>query len=123
MRQADVGISLRGVADLAENEAEVIFLAADLNRLQQLLQQATTFQAQVENTFQVTAAPGLVNLAGVFILQSGLFTTIFLNHSGFYLGLVQMVQPRFKDKFTKVRNRLTAILNHRPLTVDQQRAH
>ena len=123
MRQADVGISLRGVADLVENEAEVIFLTADLNRLQQLLQAAATFQAQVETTFQVTAAPGLVNLAGVFILQSGLFTTIFLNHSGFYLGLVQMVQPRFKDKFTKVRNRLTAILNHRPLTVDQQRAH
>ena len=122
MRQADVGISLRGVADLAENEAEVIFLTADLNRLQQLLQQATTFQAQVENTFQVTAAPGLLNLAGVLLLQSGIFTTIILNNSGFYLGLVQMVRPRFMDEFSKVRHQLTAFVDQRPLTVDQQRA-
>lgn len=93
MRQADVGVSLRGLTDLAANEAQVILLAPDLRRLRPLLRAAAAFQQRVETTASLTYAPGLLTLAGVIFLQTGIYNAILVNQIGLLLGLHQTPPP------------------------------
>jgi len=87
MQQADISISVRGISAMAENQAQIISIDANLHRLSQLFHAAHSLEEQRQSTFQLTYTPGIINLAAVLGFQSGLLTSILLNSTGLLLGL------------------------------------
>ncbi|MFZ4663903.1 MAG: hypothetical protein ACOYNY_43300 [Caldilineaceae bacterium] len=109
MQQADVGVSLRGVADLAANEAQVILLEPSLHRLHYLLRAAASFQDEVQKTFYLTYLPGVLTLAGVLFLHTDLFSAILINNVGLFLAMRQEMRTLLAEEWTRIENCLESL--------------
>jgi cation transport ATPase len=103
MRQADVAISLRSVATLADDAAQVILLDERLDRITHLYDLAKRWQMQLHTISQALFLPGLLTIASTLFLNTGLMMAVLLDACGLFAGI-------YAVKFLTAPKRVTANL-------------
>ena len=97
LKKADVSVSLRGASSLATNTAQIILMDESLRQLAQLFQVAGDYDANLKTLLTVTFAPGLVSLAGVFLLGWGNVAALSLFNLSMIAGLVNAIWPALQN--------------------------
>ncbi len=76
MERADVSISLRGAASIANDAAHIIFLEDGLGRLCELRDIARELDRGLKRSWSIILAPNIACLAGVFTMGFGLMASV-----------------------------------------------
>lgn len=92
IKQADVSISLDGATHIARDLAQIIFMDSSLERLTDLLAIATSLEKTLHDTLKTLYTPVFINLAGTFLLDFGLLTTVLINNASLVMALRQTKQ-------------------------------
>lgn len=101
MKKAHVSISLRGASSIATDTANIIFMNGTLDNLDNLFQLAQEFKINTRNALMLAIIPGMLNLASVFLLHTGIYFALALYYINLPLGLTNSFLPIIEDKKKK----------------------
>ena len=93
LRKATVSISLAGATTVATDIAQVVFMDGSLARLPMLFDIAHEMEANMNNNFVLSVAPGAICIAGAFLLHFGMTAAMFTFFSGLFLGIGNSMMP------------------------------
>lgn len=97
MKKAHVSISLRGASSVATDTANIIFMNGTLDNLDKLFELAAEFKINTGNALMLAIVPGIINLACVFLLHTGIYFAIGLYYITLPIGLANSFLPIFED--------------------------
>ena len=123
MKKAHVSISLRGASSVATDTANIIFMNGTLDNLDRVFELATEFKTNAGNALMLAVAPGIINLACVFFLHTGIYFALGLYYIALPIGIANAFLPliedrKGKDKPVKKRAEMTKPL--RPVRASMQ---
>ena len=98
LKTANVSVSLRGASSLATNTAQIILMDEGLGKLPELFEVAADYDRNLRTLMYSTAGPGLVSLAGIFLLGTGTGTALALFNLSMIAGLVNGIWPALKQQ-------------------------
>jgi Cu2+-exporting ATPase len=101
LKKADVSISLRGASTLATDTAQVVFLEGGLSRLCELREIARDLDRNVNRSWSMIVAPNVANMIGVFMIGSGIMTSVITNNVSALAALANGLLPLRKVKRTE----------------------
>jgi len=93
LKKANASVSLRGATTIALDTAQIILRDQTLTALTDLFSLADRFQATMRVNFWASTVPGIFSLAGVYLLNFGVFAAGCLAWSGLALGLTNTMWP------------------------------
>jgi Cu2+-exporting ATPase len=96
IKNADVGISLRGASSVATDTAQVILMDGSLKQLCRLFELAGECKKKLHNTYSIIFIPPLIAISGVLFLHVGFFYTVIINQLGFLTGIANVSIPLLK---------------------------
>jgi P-type E1-E2 ATPase len=108
MKKAHVSISLRGASSIATDTANIIFMNGTLDNLDKLFQMALEFKINTRNALMLAIIPGILNIACVFLLHTGIYFAIGLYYTTLPIGLANAFLPLLEDK-KKEKNKLQPV--------------
>ena len=97
LKKADVSVSLRGASSLATDTAQIILMDETLKQLPKLFEVAGDYNANLKTLMTTTFLPGLVSLAGVFLLGTGNAAALLLFNMSMIAGLVNAIWPALQN--------------------------
>ena len=97
MKKAHVSISLRGASSVATDTANIIFMNGTLDNLDKLFELAREFKINTTNALMLAIIPGMINMACVFLLHTGIYFAIGLYYLNLPLGVANAFLPLFED--------------------------
>ncbi|MFH0786185.1 MAG: heavy metal translocating P-type ATPase, partial [Pseudomonadota bacterium] len=101
MKKAHVSISLRGASSIATDTANIIFMNGTLDNLDKLFEMATEFKINTRNALMLAIIPGVLNIACVFLVHTGIYFALALYYINLPLGLANSFLPIIEDKKKK----------------------
>jgi len=96
LKQADVGISLRGASLIATDTAHVVFMEQSLGKLCELLDIAHGLKRNVRNSWVMIIVPNAACIAGVFTLGFGIAASVVTNNVAGLGALANGIWPMRK---------------------------
>ncbi|ETX03408.1 MAG: hypothetical protein ETSY1_00160 [Candidatus Entotheonella factor] len=93
LQAAHVSVSLRGASSAATDTAQIILMDGSLNHLETLFAIADDFEANMETNRAITIAPGAINIAGIFLFNTGLPLAMVVRYTTLLAGLGNTLQP------------------------------
>lgn len=100
LKSAHISISLKGASSAATDTAQIIFMDGTLNPLTNLLYFSDEFEHTMHNNLLLSVAPGVLNIAGVYLLHFGIAASMGLFYTGTATGLINTVLPLAKHQRT-----------------------
>ncbi len=98
MKKAHVSISLRGASSVATDTANIIFMNGTLDNLDKLFELAKEFKINTGNALMLAIIPGIINIASVFLLHTGIYFALGLYYITLPIGLANSFLPLMEDK-------------------------
>ncbi|OAD20513.1 translocating P-type ATPase, partial [Candidatus Thiomargarita nelsonii] len=98
LKSAQVSISLKGASSVATDTAQIIFMDGTLERLQTLFQLSDEFEQTMNGNLVGSIVPGVINIAGVFFLHTGIAVGMGLYYLGSLVGLGYTLYPLVKHQ-------------------------
>jgi heavy metal translocating P-type ATPase len=96
LKQADVGISLRGASLIATDTAHVVFMEQSLGKLCELLDIAHDLKRNVRNSWIMIVVPNAACIGGVFTLGFGIAASVVTNNVAGLGALANGIWPMRK---------------------------
>ncbi len=96
LKQADVGISLRGASLIATDTAHVVFMEQSLGKLCELLDIAHDLKRNVRNSWVMIVVPNAACIAGVFTMGFGIAASVVTNNVAGLGALANGIWPMRK---------------------------
>lgn len=93
MQKASVSISLRGATTVATDTAQIILMGENLTHLPLLFDIADRFDENMKNNLVISVVPGAICIAGVFLLNFGVYASMMLYYAGLALGVLNSTRP------------------------------
>jgi heavy metal translocating P-type ATPase len=93
MKKAHVSISLKGASTIATDLAQIILTEGELYKICQLFDLSTNLEANLRKSLFFSAIPGVINIGSVFLLNTGLATSIIIDLTTFFIGLENAMRP------------------------------
>ncbi|OQW91940.1 MAG: hypothetical protein BWK78_03180 [Thiotrichaceae bacterium IS1] len=93
MRQAKVSISLQGATSIATDVAEIILMDGSLTQLPDLFEISKNLESNLQSSFNISIAPGVIKVGGFFLLNFGLLTAILIDGVFFLVGIANSMRP------------------------------
>lgn len=100
LKSAHISISLKGASSAATDTAQIIFMDGTLNPLTNLLYFSDEFEHTMHNNLLLSVVPGVLNIAGVYLLHFGIAASMGLFYTGTATGLINTVLPLAKHQRT-----------------------
>jgi heavy metal translocating P-type ATPase len=101
MKKAHVSISLRGASSVATDTANIIFMNGTLDNLDKLFELAKEFKINTGNALMLAIIPGIINIASVFLLHTGIYFALGLYYITLPIGLANSFLPLYEDRKRK----------------------
>ena len=101
LKQAHVSISLQQAADIATDNAQIVFMNENLQQLLTLLSLAKKAEKNLKNTFLAGIIPSGAILGGVFLLNFGLPMAITCYTAGMVTSMSNAMLPLLDNKSNK----------------------
>ena len=98
LKKANVSVSLRGATTVATDTAQIVLIDHGLRQLIELFTLADEFNRNMRANLIAALAPGLLNIAGIFVLHWGLYTTIALTNLGLLNNLRIAMLPLLRHR-------------------------
>jgi len=98
LKSAQVSISLKGASSVATDTAQIVFMDGTLERLQTLFQLSDEFEQTMNGNLVGSIVPGVINIAGVFFLHTGIAAGMGLYYLGSLVGLGYTLRPLVKHQ-------------------------
>ncbi len=98
LKQANVGISLRGASTLAADTAQIVLLDRAITPLLPLFDLTHGLQNNMERNVMISIVPGIFTIGGAYISNFGLLPVYLLFYSGFATGITNAMLPRILNK-------------------------
>jgi Cu2+-exporting ATPase len=96
MKKAHVSISLRGASSIAMDTANIVFMNGTLDNLDKLFEMAEEFKNNTRDALMLAIIPGMINIACVFLLHTGIYFAIGLYYFTLPIGLTNSFLPILK---------------------------
>lgn len=93
MKKANVSISLTGATAIATDVAEVILMDGSLCYLDTLFDISKKLGDNLKKSLKLTVTPGLINLAGAFLFQYGILTSLVVNLTFSGIAIADVMKP------------------------------
>lgn len=93
LHAADVSISVRGLASIASDAAQVVLLVDDLRKLCVLRDVARDLDRSVRRGWAMVLVPGVACMAGVFVMGFGIMASIATSNLAALAALVNTAPP------------------------------
>lgn len=93
LKSAQVSISLKGASTAATDTAQVIFMGGSLAPMRPLFELAHDFERTMRRNLLVSIAPGVANIAGIYLLHIPLGVSMAVFYGGTAAGLVNSILP------------------------------
>lgn len=93
LKEADVSISINGVASVSSDTAQILLMDASIQYLDKIFELAKDFENHLSTTMGLMLIPTAIGLGGVFLFGFGLAQTVVLNIAGLFLGFGHSVLP------------------------------
>ncbi|OUD12290.1 heavy metal translocating P-type ATPase [Thioflexithrix psekupsensis] len=104
LKSAQVSISLKGASSAATDTAQIIFMDGTLVLLKRLFEFSDEFEETMQRNVAISFAPGIVNIAGIYLLHFGLTTSMILFYGGTVVGLANSLLPLAKHQDNTTQN-------------------
>ena len=117
MKKAHVSISLRGASAVATDTANILFMDGTLNNLDNIFELAKEFKINTTNALMLAIAPGIINIACVFMLHTGIYFALGLYYVTLPIGIVNSFLPLIEDnknKSKELQNKAVNNKSHNP---------
>jgi len=101
LKSAQVSISLKGASSAATDTAQIIFMEQSLRRLPTIFDLSDEFEQTMNNNLVGSVMPGVINIAGIFFLHTGIATGMAIFYLGSLLGLGNTLMPLAKHQDIK----------------------
>jgi len=98
LKSAQVSISLKGASSVATDTAQIVFMDGTLERLQTLFQLSDEFEQTMNGNMIGSIVPGVINIAGVVFLHTGIAVGMGLYYLGSVAGLGYTLYPLAKHQ-------------------------
>jgi heavy metal translocating P-type ATPase len=108
MKKAHASISLRGASSVATDTANIIFMNGTLDNLDKLFELATEFKINTTNALMLAILPGIINMASVFLLHTGIYFALGLYYINLPLGVANSFLPLLEDYKRKGKSKQTS---------------
>lgn len=93
LKTAQVSISLKGASSAATDTAQIVFMDGNLERLPALLELSDEFEGTMRGNLLGSVVPGVINIASVFFLHTGIATGMAIYYAGSLMGLGTSLSP------------------------------
>lgn len=93
LKVAHVSVSIKGATTAALDAAHVILRKPDLRLVPRLLEGSRKFRDAMQRNFAASTVPGIVSIASIYVLKTGIMTSAVLAWVGLGLGTVNSVIP------------------------------
>ncbi len=100
LKTAQVSISLKGASSAATDTAQVVFMDSTLKKLPRLLMLADDFESTMKTNLAISFVPGIVVIAGVYVLHFGIALSMAIFYIGCFMGLGNILWPLVKHQET-----------------------
>jgi Cu2+-exporting ATPase len=100
LKAAQVSVSLKGASSVATDTAQIVFMDGTLERLPTLLSLSTEFEQTMQTNLVSSFAPGILNIAGIVFLHTGIATGMALYYLGAVAGLGVSLRPLIRHQQT-----------------------
>lgn len=100
LKKANVSISLRGATTAATDAAQVVLMQESLRQLPFLFELGADMERSLKAGNAAGMIPGVINVAGVFLLGWGIYHAVALNVAGMAVALGIAMYPGYKHKKT-----------------------
>jgi heavy metal translocating P-type ATPase len=87
MKKADVSISIKGASSIATDIAPIVLMDNGLSHLSQLFEISKSLDKTLRNSLKIAMTPGVITIAGVFLLNFGRIHGILLDAVGLIIGI------------------------------------
>lgn len=98
LKTANVSVSLRGASMIATDSASVVLMSSRIELISTLNALAKEMDENLRTGTILTVAPGVVCIAGVYLLGAGLGTAIALYNLGLIASVANAMRPRLKRR-------------------------
>ncbi|MDQ6975539.1 MAG: heavy metal translocating P-type ATPase, partial [Mariprofundaceae bacterium] len=102
LKSAQVSISLKGASSAATDTAQIIFMEQSLRRLPTIFDLSDEFEQTMNNNLVGSVMPGIVNIAGIYLLHTGIALGMTIFYLGSLVGLGNTLMPLAKHQDKKV---------------------
>ena len=93
LKSAQVSISLKGASSAATDTAQVIFMDGTLAPMRTLFETCDALERTMRGNLALSIAPGLINIAGIYLLHFTLPVSMALFYAGTAAGLANSILP------------------------------
>jgi Cu2+-exporting ATPase len=93
LKSAQVSISLKGASSAATDTAQVIFADGTLGPMRALFALSDALERTMRRNLMLSIAPGVVNIAGIYLLHISLPVSMMLFYGGTVAGLANSILP------------------------------
>ena len=93
LKSAHVSVSLQGASTAATDTAQIVLMRKDLNLLVKVFELANCYSMNLRTSQIMTTVPGVIAIAGVYLLNFSIFHSIILNNLGLLLGVSNSLFP------------------------------
>lgn len=100
LQRANVSVSLHGATSAATDVAQVILMQESIQLLPYLFALADDMDRSLRAAYAADLIPGVINVAGVFLLGWGFYPAIALSMASMAAGLGLAMQPMYKHRRT-----------------------
>lgn len=100
LKQADIAISLRGASTIATDTAQAILLSGNLQHLPELFTTADQMERNLKQNLTMTIVPGVICVAGVYLLNFGMIGVTMLYAAGLAAGLTNAIRPLVQSRLS-----------------------
>jgi heavy metal translocating P-type ATPase len=108
MKKAHVSISLRGASSVATDTANIIFMNGTLDNLDKVFELADEFHINTSNALMLSLAPGIINIASVFLLHTGIYFALGIYYITLPIGIAYSFLPLMEDGKSKSKLKQTS---------------
>lgn len=98
LKKANVSVSLRGATTVAMDAAQVVLMQESLRQLPYLFSLADEMEQSMKLGYAAGMIPGVLNVAGVFLLGWGYAQALGLSMVSLAAGLAIAIRPVYKHK-------------------------
>ncbi len=93
LKSAQVSISLKGASSAATDTAQVIFMDGTLAPMRTLFQTCDELEGTMRGNMALSIVPGVINIAGIYLLHFTLPVSMALFYTGTVAGLANSILP------------------------------
>lgn len=98
LQKAKVSVSLQGATTAATDAAQVILMQESIQQLPYLFELADEMDRSLQAAYAADLVPGVINVAGVFLLGWGFYPAIALSMASMAAGLGIAMRPTYKHR-------------------------